>query len=214
MSVRFCFTETPLTAEEKAALLSQLARALDKRLEIHSRRTVPGIWSVTDRLNSMAKAPEAVLRRRWVRYRIYGVILLILGLLLLIPALAEPGELTQLLVLGALCLLSGALYLRPRREGPRRREWDQAKKLLDVLADSRGSEVVFDPEGVSVRAGESCRQISYGEINALVETDDLYVLSFSTTGALILKKRDMTEGEPADFLPLLSERTGFTPAGI
>lgn len=86
----FQFHTTPVTEEEKAVFTPQLAMALDKRLELHSRRTMPGLWSVTDRLNSMPRASEAVLKRRQVRYRIYGVVLLVLGLFLLIPGLMEP----------------------------------------------------------------------------------------------------------------------------
>ena len=60
----FQFHTTPVTEDEKAAFTPQLAMALDKRLELHSRRTVPGLWSATDRLNSMSRASEAVLKRR------------------------------------------------------------------------------------------------------------------------------------------------------
>ena len=59
----FQFHTTPVTEEEKAVFTPQLAMALDKRLELHSRRTMPGLWSVTDRLNSMPRASEAVLKR-------------------------------------------------------------------------------------------------------------------------------------------------------
>ena len=207
----FQFHTTPVTEEEKAVFTPQLAMALDKRLELHSRRTMPGLWSVTDRLNSMPRASEAVLKRRQVRYRIYGVVLLVLGLFLLIPGLMEPQELAGPLVVGALCVVSGILYLRPRRRGPSRRERRQAEQLLTAMADSGGGEVTCAAEGVSARAGKSLQQISYEEMNAIIETEDLFVLSFSKTNALILKKRDMTVGEPAAFLPFLAERTGLAP---
>lgn len=207
----FQFHTTPVTEEEKAVFTPQLAMALDKRLELHSRRTMPGLWSVTDRLNSMPRASEAVLKRRQVRYRIYGVVLLVLGLFLLIPGLMEPQELAGLLAVGALCVVSGILYLRPRRRDPHRRERRQAEQLLTTMADSGSGEVTCAEEGVSARAGKSLQQISYEEMNAIIETEDLFVLSFSKTNALILKKRDMTEGEPAAFLPFLAERTGVAP---
>ena len=205
------FAATCVTAEEKAALQPQLAWALDRRLELHSRRTMPGMWAVTDRLNSMPRASETVRKRRRVRYRIYGVVLLGLGLFLLIPSLMEPRELAVPLAAGALCVISGVAYLRPRRRGPSRRERRQAERLLAAMADSGGGDISFDGEGVSVRAGESLRQIPYGEMNAVIETKDLFVLSFSKTSALILKKRDMAGGDPAAFLPFLAERTGLAP---
>ena len=60
--------------------------------------------------------------------------------------------------------------------------------------------------------GESIQDVPYTEFNALIETEDLYVLCFAQTGAFILRKRDMTRGEPAAFLSFLAERTGLTPA--
>ena len=183
-------------------------------MELHSRKVVPKLWAVTDRLRSVPKAPEPVLRRRRVRYKIYGVILLVLGLLLLIPGLMEPEELLAPLAAGALATVSGVLYLWPRRSGPPRRELARAEKLLETLGVSENRTVVFREEGAAVQAGESIQDVPYTEFNALIETEDLYVLCFAQTGAFILRKRDMTEGEPAAFLSFLAERTGLTPAKI
>ena len=183
-----------MTDDERRGLREQLARALDKRMELHSRKVVPKLWAVTDRLSSAPKAPEPVLRRRRVRYKIYGVILLVLGLLLLIPGLMEPEELPAPLAAGALATVSGVLYLWPRRSGPPRRELARAEKLLETLGVSENRTVVFREEGAAVQAGESIQDVPYTEFNALIETEDLYVLCFAQTGAFILRKRDMTEG--------------------
>lgn len=210
----FQFHTTPVTEEEKAVFTPQLAMALDKRLELHSRRTMPGLWSVTDRLNSMPRASEAVLKRRQVRYRIYGVVLLVLGLFLLIPGLMEPRELAIPMVVGALCVVSGVAYLRPRRKGPSRWERRQAERLLAAMADSGGADVAFDRNGVTIRTEASQRRISDTDMNAVIETEDLFVLSFSRTSALILKKKDMTAGDPAVFLHDLAERTALPTASV
>ena len=210
----FQFHTTPVTEDEKAVFTPQLAMALDKRLELHSRRTVPGLWSATDRLNSMSRASEAVRKRRRVRYRIYGVLFLVMGLFLLIPSLMEPQELAVPLAVGALCVVSGIVHLRPRRKGPSRREWRQAERLLTAMADAGGADVAFDRNGVTIRTGMSEQRISDTDMNAVIETEDLFVLSFSRTNALILKKRDMTEGDPAVFLHDLAERTALPAARI
>ena len=110
--------------------------------------------------------------------------------------------------------MSGVLYLWPRRSGPPRRELARAEKLLETLGVSENRTVVFREEGAAVQAGESIQDVPYTEFNALIETEDLYVLCFAQTGAFILRKRDMTEGEPAAFLSFLAERTGLTPAKI
>ena len=212
--MEFRFHTTPVTEEERETLCSQLAAALSKRMELHSRRTMPGLWSATDRLNSMPKAPAAVAHRRRVRYRIYGVLFLAMGLFLLVPGLMEPRELAVPLVVGALCTGSGIAYLRPPRRGPSRRERRQAERLLAAMADSGGADVAFDRNGVTIRTEASQRRISDTDMNAVIETEDLFVLSFSRTNALVLKKRDMTEGDPAVFLHDLAERTALPTASI
>ena len=58
------------------------------------------------------------------------------------------------------------------------------------------------------------QRISDTDMNAVIETEDLFVLSFSRTNALILKKRGMTEGDPAVFLHDLAERTALPAARI
>ena len=212
--MEFRFHTTPVTEEERETLCSQLAAALSKRMELHSRRTMPGLWSATDRLNSMPKAPAAVAHRRRVRYRIYGVLFLAMGLFLLVPGLMEPRELAVPLVVGALCTGSGIAYLRPPRRGPSRRERRQAERWLTALGRSGGAEVTVDKAGAAVQTGEEVQRIPYREMNALVETDDLFLLSFSRRSALVLKKRDMTQGDPAAFLRALAERTALPAADM
>ena len=210
----FQFHTTPVTEDEKSVFARQLAMALDKRLELHSRRTMPGLWSATDRLNSLPKAPAAVRKRRSVRYRVYGVLFLAMGLFLLIPSLMEPQELAVPLAVGTLCVVSGIAYLRPRRKGPSRRERRQAERLLAAMADSGGADVAFDRNGVTIRTEASQRRISDTDMNAVIETEDLFVLSFSRTSDLILKKKDMTAGDPAVFLHDLAERTALPTASV
>ena len=82
------------------------------------------------------------------------------------------------------------------------------------MADSGGADVAFDRNGVTIRTGTSQRRISDTDMNAVIETEDLFVLSFSRTNALILKKKDMTEGDPAAFLHDLAERTALPAASI
>lgn len=65
---------------DDSALDTETPKLLHQRLEEHSRRTVPWMWKVTDRLHAhAANGPGRETRR--TRYRVYGVFLLALGVL-------------------------------------------------------------------------------------------------------------------------------------
>ena len=77
-----------ITNYDDPALDAEAAELLRQRLEAKSRQTVPGMWRVTDRLNARAsKGPGRETRRR---YRVYGVLLMALGVFALVPGLMEP----------------------------------------------------------------------------------------------------------------------------
>ena len=52
MTDSFTFSLSPLDTE---TLLPQLAAALEKRVELHSRQRLPGLWQVTDKLSNAKK---------------------------------------------------------------------------------------------------------------------------------------------------------------
>ena len=67
----------------------ETAELLHQRLEAESRRRYPAIWNAIDRIRThAAKGPGR--EKRTVRYRIYGLFLLALGLLTLILGLMPP----------------------------------------------------------------------------------------------------------------------------
>lgn len=80
------FSITPLDR----ALLPQVQTLLAKRVELDSRRRLPKLWALTDRLNRAERAPQAVQVRRRRRRSILGVLYWALGLFLLLPGLMEP----------------------------------------------------------------------------------------------------------------------------
>ena len=205
------FRLTPAQAEDVPQLRRELAQAMDKRLEVHSRQTMPGLWSLTDRLDRTPRAPEKVLKRRRVRYRIYGALLLFLGLFLLIPGLMEPKELAWPLAAGVLATFSGVRLLLPRRRGPTHRGWRQAETLLKSLTEPTAKEVEFSDAAIGIRSDDGSFQVLYEAVNALIETERLYVFSVLERSALVLQKKDLVKGDAAAFLPFLSEKTGLIP---
>ena len=68
------------TEYDEISFKSQVSKALEIRTELLSRKEHPKLWKFVDKLNSKEKAPEEVLKKRYVRYRIYGAVLVFLGL--------------------------------------------------------------------------------------------------------------------------------------
>ena len=112
-----------LVPTDEDALLPQLTKALDKRLELHSRAIFPVLWNLTDSLNNRPKAPPHVLRRRRKLNLLLNTLCLVLGLFLLIPAMFQPSQ--ELLVpgmLGAVAVACGAVAL-----------WVKERSLLALI---------------------------------------------------------------------------------
>ena len=100
-----------LTKYNDISFKLQVSKALEKRTELVSRNKHPRLWKYTDKLNSKKKVPEQVLEKRRSRYKVYGIVLLLLGLFLLIPSLMAPKEMLIPLLVGAFTVGIGILNI-------------------------------------------------------------------------------------------------------
>lgn len=208
-----------LRPTQNARLLPQLAAALDKCGELSARGRLPALWRLIDRLNAAREVPEEVLRRRRMRYRIYGGVLTAAGVFLLVPALAAPRELTGPLLVGAFAVAWG-LYSLLRRGGTSgksggtggrrralRRCEKEAERLLDRLAEAQraGMYVRFTDREMTVEAGGERKTIAYAAFECAAETRELLLLR-GKTSALVLQKRELAWGDWEAFRAFLTER--------
>ena len=112
---------------------------------------------------------------------------------------------------GVLATFSGVRLLLPRRRGPTHRGWRQAETLLKSLTEPTAKEVEFSDAAIGIRSDDGSFQVLYEAVNALIETERLYVFSVLERSALVLQKKDLVKGDAAAFLPFLSEKTGLIP---
>lgn len=122
------FSITPLDR----AMLPQVQTLLAKRVELDSRRRLPKLWDLTDRLNRAERAPQAVQVRRRRRRSILGVLYWALGLFLLLPGLVEPQSLLVPLLTGAAAYGAGVAAL-----------WRHRRTLLGILSLLQGALLTF-----------------------------------------------------------------------
>lgn len=179
-----------------------------QRLEAHSRRTVPGIWKAVDHMNAYAaRGPGR--QKRQLRYRIYGIFLLALGIFALVPGLAEP-RVPALIWAGAFAIFAGIINLlcshhkeRPAKNPP------SCQKAAKTLLEGRRAvdwskspvKVNFDSAGMSVCTGENQKQeiVSYGRMTGIYETEHLWLLIYDNEKALLLQKKDLVSGRADAF---------------
>lgn len=186
----------------------QLVRALQTHTETLSRRAVPGIWKMTDRLNRVPRAPEYVLRRRRIREIVWGILLLLLGLLLIIPGLVKQKEQFFPLLVGLFAAVTGLMRLLPRRKRENRRLLRSAETLLHNRAAVTNAVVIFDENGLCPDGAEP---VAYDSLVTAVEADDLYFFTWGNQ-ALLLFKQELQGQSPEAFSGWLAERTTLLSA--
>jgi len=177
----------------------QLALALEQRTQAYSRQRLPGLWRTIDKLGT-PKMPEPVLKRRRVRYKIYGVILVLLGLFLLIPGLMEPETLQVPLLAGLFATGTGILQLLPRKRYPSKTMLKQADQLLEQRRTIPDTTVHFTEHGIA----DDGAPIDFSQIEVIVEAPDLFLIAWADKG-LVLWKQELAAGAPEDFSKWLAE---------
>lgn len=194
------------------ALDEETVRLLVQRLEASSRKTLPGMWAATDKLTAYAaKGPGREKRR--TRYRIYGAVLLALGIFLLVPGLTEPRS-PGLTAAGGLAAVWGlwSLCFRGRQPAPPavcRREAAELLKMrrgIDWGLPENRTELRFHESGLSISAGDRTEDVPYGDMSGIFETERLWLLLYGANQAILLQKKDMTEGDKAEFPSYLREK--------
>ena len=151
----------------------ETAELLHQRLEAESRRRYPSIWNAIDRIRThAAKGPGR--EKRTVRYRIYGLFLLALGLLTLILGLMPPKT-TDVIIAGAAAIIAGLLeFALVRRRTPPRIPASckkEARKALELRRavdwEKLKTTIRFEDAGITICAEENEEHLPYYVLNRL-----------------------------------------------
>lgn len=183
-------------------LEEELAAALEKRMEIFSRASLPKMWNVTDGLNRYAARGSG---RKGILRKTLPWVLILAGLFLAVPGLMDPKELRTPLIMGFFFVLLGVLFLLRKR--PARRKGSSRQAAAGMLQNTAALatmsvQVVFDGGGMKVITQDSTRTVPYEEMEMLIETPQLYLLTYGGK-ATLLQKKDLT-GDAEAFVGFLS----------
>lgn len=203
----FIFSMKPY---DVGVLSPQVAWMLNKRTELASRKRLPDLWKLTDKLNAAPRAPEAELKRRKERQRRWGGLLLVMGIFLFVPGVMKPQELTGPLVAGLFAILMGLLYLR-RDDRKKNSYVKKAKQLLEKMnASMEGQKlrlIFYDAELAITGVGDD-KKVSYADMECALETADLFGLIYDNQ-IIMVQKQELLLGNAEDLTKVLKEKTTY-----
>ena len=185
------------------SLVQQVSRALEKRTELRAREQFPKLWRITDNLNPKHEG-KAVSNGRRVRYRVYGILLIAMGVVLVVPGIMDPKHLLVPLVAGAVGILAGIFTLLTGSGGQAQsKRFDQAaEKLLKGFEAPPAAQVRFTPGGMEI-AGKPAAV--YSDVDFAAETENLFLLTWNEK-VTILQKKDLVGGDCAQFAAFLHKQ--------
>ena len=187
----------------------ETAELLHQRLEAESRQRCPTMWNAIDRIRThAAKGPKGPAReKRKVRYRIYGVFLLALGLLTLILGLMPPRT-TGVIIVGGAVIIAGLLEFAlargrtpPRIPASCKKEARKALELRRTVDwEKLKTTIRFEDAGITICAEENEEHLSYTRIKSAFESLHLWLVVCDDERALLLQKKDLRSGNADSFL--------------
>ena len=192
-----------LTKYNDISFKSQVSKALEKRTELVSRDKHPQLWKYTDKLKSKKKAPEQVLEKRRSRYKVYGIVLLLLGLFLLIPSLMEPKEMLIPLLVGAFTVGIGILNIKygVKSKKVKLTPFDKAAiQLFREYEKNPTGKVTFTNDKIQLVGNVI---IDYSEIERIFITEDLFILIWNEK-ITVLQKKDLLSLNVEEFINFIT----------
>lgn len=173
-----------LSEYDTEKLENQVASALEQMVEVDSRAAAPKVWKITDRLNTAPRVTDEVLKKRRGRRKIYGIILLVLGIVILVPALMDLENMVIQMMVGAWATIFGIVHLIPRKTSENQ-FIESARKLLTTKPPYE--DILFRNEAILLGGAVG---VAYEDITHLLETEEAYIIVFQK-GTAIIQKRDI-----------------------
>ena len=208
MKMKSSYTTAPylfqISSYDISRLLPQVSKALETRSEHLSRERYPKMWRYIDRLPS----PSQGAKRSRLRTRLFSILCLAAGIILVVPGLMEPKELLVPLVVGAAAIVLGITRLwltRKNRENP----FDRSARLLlegkDQTPESPAPVVSFSDQGMTFSEKDKTVFVPYSDFESAWETEDTLLLVFGQRVTL-LQKQDLVQGDFSGLSRLLAEK--------
>ena len=165
-------------------------------------------YDISRLLPQVSPSPSRGAKRSRLRTRLFSILCLAAGVILVVPGLMESKELLVPLVAGAAAVVLGASGLWRTRKN-REKPFDRSARLLlegkDQTPESPAPVVSFSDEGMSLSSQGEAAFIPYSDFESTWETEDTLLLVFGQRVTL-LQKRDLVQGDFSGLSRLLAEK--------
>lgn len=194
------------TEYDEISFKSQVSKALEIRTELLSRKEHPKLWKFVDKLNSKEKAPEEVLKKRYVRYKVYGAVLVFLGLFILIPSVVRINEMLIPLLWSIFAIGLGLFYFSygKRSKKVKRTSFDKAaEKLYNGYKDIPSIKFIFTEDNIKL---EGTSIINYSDIEKFFISEDLFIIIWDER-ITVIQKKDLSSGNLEEFIDFIKSKS-------
>ena len=208
----FVFTRAPLDD----ALLPQIAHAQKTRIDSLSRLKYPAMWEQADRAAAKDTPEKKASRDKAaaIRHRLWGVVFLALGIILVVPGILNPSGLTVPLIVGAIAILLGGKRLFGKyvssEEKMMQRHEASARQLMTALNRAQQSgapTLTFDEEAMTMTTPNGSEEVvPYTAMEYVIEEEDLILITFGSK-VTVIRQTEIVEGDIDAFLPFLEDKT-------
>lgn len=200
--MRYTFS---VSSYDDPALEDEIALALDARssLSFRKRGAAP----------SPPHAPKQESPSRRKALKLAAIVLLVLGAAALLCVMTLPQRPKLLQIAGFALLGLGMILMPSGKPGQAHvtgKSRQKAQRLLAVLRQNSfmsGLNVTFDGEKMDIATKSKTIEAPYEQIFSVIETEHIWFVSYGQAG-VVLQKRDLTEGEPRDFLKHIAQQAG------
>lgn len=202
--MRYTFS---VSSYDDPALEDEIALALDARssLSFRKRGAAP----------SPPHAPKQESPSKRKALKLAAIVLLVLGAAALLCVMTLPQRPKPLQIAGFALLGLGMILMPSGKPGQAHvtgKSRQKAQRLLAVLRQNSfmsGLNVTFDGEKMDIATKSKTIEVPYEQIFSVIETEHIWFVSYGQAG-VVLQKRDLTEGEPRDFLRHIAQQAGFS----
>lgn len=200
--MRYTFS---VSSYDDPALEDEIALALDARssLSFRKRGAAP----------SPPHAPKQESPSKRKALKLAAIVLLVLGAAALLCVMTLPQRPKPLQIAGFALLGLGMILMPSGKPGQAHvtgKSRQKAQRLLTVLRQNSfmsGLNVTFDSEKMDIATKSKTIEVPYEQIFSVIETEHIWFVSYGQAG-VVLQKRDLTEGEPRDFLKHIAQQAG------
>lgn len=200
--MRYTFS---VSSYDDPALEDEIALALDARssLSFRKRGAAP----------SPPHAPKQDSPSKRKVLKLAAIVLLVLGAAALLCVMTLPQRPKPLQIAGFALLGLGMILMpsgKPGQAHTSGKSRQKAQRLLAVLRQNSfmsGLNVTFDGEKMDIATKSKTIEVPYEQIFSVIETEHIWFVSYGQAG-VVLQKRDLTEGEPRDFLKHIAQQAG------